>query len=191
MVNKNYQIILASQSPRRQELLKNLGINFVVRTKRGIQENFPAGLHKDEIAVYLADLKSDAFYPDLRENQLLITADTIVWHEQRVLNKPTDYNDARQMLSSLSGKTHEVITGICLRTKSKKRSFFSSTKVKFKQLKTSEIEFYIRHYKPFDKAGAYGIQEWIGMVAIESIEGSYFNVMGLPTALLYKELGKF
>jgi len=187
---KDYHIILASQSPRRQMLLKGLDIPFEIKIK-DIEEKYPPHLKREEIALYLSELKSSAFENDLDEKTLVITADTIVWINEKVLNKPKNFDDAVNILSQLSGKMHEVITGVCLMTKEKKRSFYALTKVYFKELSLEEIKYYVTNYKPYDKAGAYGAQEWIGYMAIEKIEGSYFNVMGLPTRLLYDELMKF
>jgi len=187
---KDYKIILASQSPRRQQLLKGLDIPFEIIIK-DIKEEYPKDLKKEKIALYLCELKAAAFDGEIDDNTLVITADTIVWINEKVLNKPIDHNDAVSILKTLSGNMHEVITGVCLKTKNKTHSFYALTKVFFKKLSQQEIEYYITNYKPFDKAGAYGAQEWIGYVAIEKIEGSYFNVMGLPTRLLYEELMKF
>ena len=187
---KNHHIILASRSPRRHLLLKGLDIPFDVRIK-DVEEIYPSHLTREEIALYLCELKASAFEDELKENTLVITADTIVWINDKVLNKPKDFNDAVDILSQLSGNMHEVITGVCLQTKNLKRSFYALTKVYFKKLSPEEIAFYVENYKPYDKAGAYGAQEWIGYVAIERIEGSYFNVMGLPTSMLYDELMKF
>lgn len=187
---KNYQIILASQSPRRQTLLKELNFNFEVKVKE-IDETFPPHLVKEEIAVYLAELKAEAFHSELTDNQLIITADTIVWVNNQVLNKPSDYQHAFEMLETLSNNKHTVYTGVCLKTKAKTKTFWASTDVYFAKLDNEEIEYYINTYKPYDKAGSYGIQEWIGYIAIERIEGSYFNVMGLPIQKLYNELKHF
>jgi septum formation protein len=187
---KDYHIILASRSPRRHLLLKGLDIPFEVKIK-DVEEIYPSHLKREEIALHLCELKASAFEDELKENTLVITADTIVWINDKVLNKPKDFNDAVDILSQLSGNIHEVITGVCLQTKNKKRSFYALTKVYFKKLSPEEIAFYVENYKPYDKAGAYGAQEWIGYVAIERIEGSYFNVMGLPTSMLYDELMKF
>jgi septum formation protein len=187
----HYHIILASQSPRRQILLKELGIEFEINTKNGIDESFPPHLQKEEIALFLAEEKAKAFESIIDDNMLVITADTIVWIDNEVLNKPTDYADALRMLKKLSGASHLVLTGVCLRSKNKKVSFFNSTEVHFKPLSDQEIHYYLENYKPYDKAGAYGIQEWIGYVGIDYIKGSYFNVMGLPIDQLYDELKKF
>jgi len=186
-----YNIILASKSPRRQELLKELGVNFDVQIKE-VEETYPDHLKAEQIALYLCELKANAFKQDeIDDNTLLITADTIVWHNNKVLDKPTDYDDAVNILKQLSGDKHEVITGVCLKTKQRTSSFYVSTDVYFKELTEEEIAYYINNYKPYDKAGAYGIQEWIGYIGISKIQGSYFNVMGLPTQRLYEELEKF
>lgn len=190
MLANNYKIILASQSPRRQMLLKEIGYDFEVRLKN-IEEDFPAHLKAQEIPLYLCELKSDAFVEELNEGELLITADTVVWVKEQVLNKPASKVEAINMLELLSGNMHEVYTAVCLRSKSKKLSFYACTKVYFKKLTVAEIEFYIDTYKPYDKAGSYGAQEWMGYIGIEKIEGSYFNVMGLPTKELYENLQKF
>ncbi|MGZ4054357.1 MAG: Maf-like protein [Bacteroidia bacterium] len=187
---KKYQLILASKSPRRQYLLKELGLNFEVRTKE-VDESFPPTLKAQQIPLYLCEKKAHAFDEELSDNTIVITADTIVWVENQVLNKPENYDDAVRMLKLLSGKMHEVYTGVCLKSKHKTRSFYALTKVYFKTLSPEEIEFYIKNYNPYDKAGAYGAQEWIGYIAVEKIEGSYFNVMGLPVRELYEELLKF
>lgn len=185
------KIILASQSPRRQQLMREVGLEFEVVTKEGIEEIFPQGLNKEEIAEFLANLKAKAFKNEIDKNTVLITADTIVWRKGKVLGKPKNKEEAFQMLSDLSGKKHWVITGVCIQTLEKKKIFHSKTKVKFAHLSSDEINHYISHYQPFDKAGAYGIQEWIGHIAVERIEGSYFNVMGLPIQKLYQKLKKF
>jgi len=188
---KKYDIILASASPRRKQLLEELGIPFEVQIKN-VDESFPSDLNPEEVAAYLSTLKSNAF-PDEDFNQrtLIITADTIVTIDGKILGKPTDREDAIQILKQLSGKKHQVITGVTLRSKNKQIVFSVTTDVYFKALSNDEIEFYVDTFKPFDKAGAYGIQEWIGHVAIEKIEGSYFNVMGLPTHRLYEEMMTF
>jgi len=187
---ESYEIILASKSPRRQELLRDLGLKFTVQSM-DIPEDFPAGLGMTEVPVYLAELKAEAFRPILKDNQLVITADTIVWLDGKVLNKPTDYAEGFRMLKDLSGKKHEVITGVCLLSTEKKVSFYASTDVWFKELSDEEIQYYLENYRPYDKAGAYGIQEWIGYVGIYHIEGSFFNVMGLPVQSLYEHLKVF
>lgn len=187
---KNYTIILASKSPRRQYLLKELGLNFRIDTSKSIEESFPDQLKAEEIALYLAEQKAKAFNDSLAEKDILITADTIVWLDGKVLNKPRNYKDAIEMLKQLSGQMHQVLTGVCISTVSKQVSFYANTNVYFKKLSDNEITFYIDNFKPFDKAGSYGIQEWIGYIGIERIEGSYFNVMGLPIQKLYEELNK-
>lgn len=187
---KKYHFILASKSPRRQFLLKDLGLDFEVRTKE-VDESFSSEFKAEQIALYLCEKKAHAFDDDLNENSIVITADTIVWIENQVLNKPENYEDAVRMLKLLSGKTHEVYTGVCLKSNSKMKSFYAVTKVHFKKLSDEEINYYISNFHPFDKAGAYGAQEWIGYIAVDKIEGSYFNVMGLPLKELYEELLKF
>jgi len=187
---KNYHIILASQSPRRHQMLKELGLDFKIQTK-DVEEVYPDHLKGEEIPVYLAKLKAEAFVLDLNEKELVITADTIVCVDDMVLGKPKDREDAVNMLKTLSGRSHQVISGVCLKSKEKEASFSTTTHVHFKELSLEEIDYYIDNYKPFDKAGAYGIQEWIGFVGIDGIEGSYFNVVGLPIQRLYQELSKF
>jgi septum formation protein len=186
----NYNFILASKSPRRQQLLKSLGITFTVITKE-VDEVYSPTLSNEEIPVFLAELKSKPFLNELSDGDLLITADTVVCLGREVLGKPKDYNDAFQMIQSLSGKEHQVITGVCLASKQKSHSFYSITNVQFKALTNDEINYYISEYKPFDKAGAYGIQEWIGSIGITHIEGSFYNVMGLPIQKLYEEIKTF
>lgn len=185
-----YNFILASQSPRRQELLKSLGIDFEVRTK-AVNENYPPHMQKSDIPVFLAEIKSHPFLGNLRKNDLLITADTIVWMDGEVLEKPASETEAKEMLQKLSGKEHEVISGVCLTSLKKKSSFYSTSKVQFKELSVQEINYYINKFQPFDKAGSYGIQEWIGIIGITHIEGSFYNVMGLPVQKLYEEIQKF
>jgi len=187
---EQYEIILASKSPRRQQLLSDLGLKFSVQSM-DVPEEFPEGLEMTEIPVFLAELKAEAFRPNLKKNQLVITADTIVWLDGKVLGKPVDYADGFKMLSGLSGKKHEVITGVCLLTSEKKVSFYALTDVWFKELSDEEIHYYLGQYRPYDKAGAYGIQEWIGYVGIYHIEGSFFNVMGLPVQSVYEHLKTF
>lgn len=185
-----YQLILASKSPSRQELLKGLGFEFEIKTKE-IEELFPPALFKEEIPVYLSNLKANAFKEELKENELVITSDTIVWNENKQLGKPKSRAEAIEMLQSLSGKQHEVITAVTLMTTEKTHSFYEITKVFFKELTKEEIDYYIDNYQPFDKAGSYGIQEWIGFVGIPKIEGDYFNVVGLPLNRLNEELKVF
>jgi len=186
----DYKIILASKSPRRKELLEGLDIPFEVIV-REVEETFPDWLSMEEVPVYLAKLKAVPFCNELSSNTLVITADTIVWIDGTVLGKPLNCSSAAEMLRQLSGKKHIVVTGVCLTTKGKQVVFSASTDVYFKNLSDSEIEYYLRKYHPYDKAGSYGVQEWIGYIGIERIEGSYFNVMGLPVKQLYEELLKF
>lgn len=184
----DYQVILASNSPRRRELLSGLGVSYEVRTLPGIDESYPDSLQGEEIPVYISARKAEAYLGSLQDNELLITADTIVWLGGKVLGKPKDEDEARAMLGALSGKTHQVITGVTLATTCRQKSFSSVSQVSFAELTDEEIAYYVTHYHPLDKAGAYGIQEWIGFVGVERIEGSYFNVMGLPVQRLYREL---
>ena len=185
-----YRIILASRSPRRQQLLRQLGIKFDV-VIRDYNETYPPDLSGEEIAVYLAREKASSFRDTLSDNEIVITADTIVWCNNRVFNKPANANEARLMISDLSGNTHEVITGVSLLSSVKEKTFSVSTKVTFVRLSDDEINYYIEKFRPYDKAGAYGIQEWIGLAACSRIEGSYFNVVGLPVQRLYEELKEF
>lgn len=186
-----YQIILGSQSPRRQYLLKELGIKFDVKLKQMVLEDYPEDLTREEIPLYLARKKADAFNDELKDNMLIITADTIVWKDDQVLTKPKDEKEAYDILRSLSGNVHQVYTGVCIRSVNQKTTFSSRTDVYFKDLTDKEIWYYIDKYEPFDKAGAYGIQEWLGYIGVEKIEGSFFNVMGLPVQKLYVQLRKF
>ena len=188
-MNLAYRLILASKSPRRQELLLSLEVDFEIRTK-DVDEDFPEDLNPNLVAEFLAIKKSEAF-EKLAENELLLTSDTTVICNGKILNKAADYNEAFGMIEMLSGKSHEVITGVCLRTKDQRIAFSETTKVTFATLTTAEIDHYIKQYKPFDKAGAYGIQEWIGMIGIEKIEGDFYNVMGLPLHRLYRALTQF
>lgn len=184
---KNYNLILASGSPRRQDFFKNLGLDFKIQLKP-VKEEYPPRLTHFEISNYLAQLKALPFKTELQENDILITSDTIVWHNNTALGKPRDKNEAFSMLKSLSNQTHEVITSVCFTTKTFEKTLHNITKVSFKALTDEEILYYIDTYKPFDKAGAYGIQEWIGQIGVTKIDGSYFNVMGLPVHLVYKTL---
>ena len=186
----NFQIILGSQSPRRQELLNGLNIHFEVKVI-DVEETYPSQLVGVDIPMYLAEKKADAFLDSMNENTLLITADTIVWHEGRVFGKPTDKTDATRMLKALSGKTHQVITGVCISTLYKRKTFHVISEVRFARLIPEEIEYYLQNFEPYDKAGSYGVQEWIGYIGVEYIEGSYFNVMGLPIQRLYTELKRW
>ena len=183
---KNYNVILASKSPRRQQFFKDLDIEFSIQLKE-VEEIFPEELQGAEITDFLADLKSKPFF-DLTNKDLLITSDTIVWLENKMLGKPKNKDEAFKMLRNLSGKKHEVITSISIKSKSFQKVFNDITMVHFKELSDDEINYYIKNYNPYDKAGAYGIQEWIGFIAIHKMEGSYFNVAGLPIHKLYKEL---
>lgn len=184
---KTIRIILASGSPRRRQLLKELGLDFEVVT-RDYPETFPENLKEKEIAEYLARNKANLFKNEVAKNEIIITADTIVWCNGRVLGKPTCKKEAIEMIEILSGNTHEVITGVTLLSQVKERTFSETTKVTFDSLTSEEITYYIENYRPYDKAGAYGIQEWIGLAACTRIEGSYFNVVGLPVQRLYREL---
>ena len=186
---KSKNIILASGSPRRQDLFKELGLPFQIQL-REVEEKYSQQLKREEITNYLAELKAKAFKGFLGQHDVLITADTIVWHKNRALEKPLDRSQAIDMLKELSGNNHEVITSVCIKTSTTQKIIFDTTKVYFKKLSENEINFYVDKYKPFDKAGAYGIQEWIGFIGIPKIEGSYFNVMGLPVHKLYEELLK-
>ena len=188
---QKYKIILASNSPRRQQLLYEMGIHFEVRVKP-VNEVFPENLSNEEVAIFLCELKANAFVEDeFKDDELLITADTIVCLGDEILNKPNDRGHAIEMLTKLSGKMHEVITGVCLRSKEKMKSFSVSTNVYFRELSMNEIEYYVDVFQPFDKAGSYGIQEWIGFVGITKIEGSYFNVVGFPTEKIFEALKNF
>jgi septum formation protein len=185
-----YRIILASRSPRREQLLRELGLKFEVVLKE-YPEKYPEHLRGEEIAMYVAYEKAKLFAQEITDNEIVITADTIVWCNNMVLGKPVDAEDAKLMIREISGNTHEVITGVCLLSSLKSKNFAVSTKVTFDELNEEEIAYYIDNFKPFDKAGAYGIQEWIGIAACNHIEGSYFNVVGLPVQRLYKELQSF
>jgi septum formation protein len=186
---ENYNIILASGSPRRQLFLKDLNIPFEIQLKP-VEENYPEQLYKAEIPEYLAKLKSDA-YQDLAENQIIITGDTIVWHKGKALNKPKDAQEAFEMITSLQNDWHQVISAFCIKSKGKIVVKSDVTEVFFMSISEDDIKYYINNYKPFDKAGAYGIQEWIGQIGISEIRGSYFNVMGFPTHLFYQTLKEF
>ena len=188
---EKYHIILASNSPRRRELLGGLGISFEVKVLPDIEENYPEGLSVAQIAEYIAKEKADAYRELMVPNDLIITADTIVVADNEVMGKPVDADDAQRMLRKLSGKAHQVITGVCLMTTDRQRVFSVITDVTFKPLSDDEIDYYVKTYRPFDKAGAYGIQEWIGYVGVTGLNGSYFNVMGLPVQRIYQELTAF
>lgn len=191
MVSDRYHIILASNSPRRKDLLAGLDIPFDVRVIDGIDESFPQDLLTKDIAGYIAKKKADAYQQAMAADELIITADTIVILGQKVMGKPKDAAEAVEMLHELSGNTHQVITGVCLTTKEKQVCFSVETDVTFKTLTDEEIHYYVEHYRPFDKAGAYGIQEWIGHVGVTGMNGSYFNVMGLPVQRIYEALKLF
>lgn len=186
-----YRIILGSNSPRRRELLAGLDLSFDVHVIPGLEENYPDSLQPQEIPVFLSKQKAEAYLPTLEDQVLLITADTIVWNETEVIGKPKNREDAIRMLRSLSGHEHQVVTGVCLTTTKKQETFSVVSSVRFASLTDEEIIYYVDKYKPFDKAGAYGIQEWIGYVGVESISGSFYNVMGLPVQRLYQELKRF
>ena len=186
-----YEIILASGSPRRQQLIAGLGVPFRVELPNEVEEIIPEELSLEKVPAHLAQVKSTSFGRALTDNELLITADTVVLCNNQLLGKPIDKTDAERMLKMLSGNKHEVLTGVCFRTAKAQHIFTAQTFVYFRPLSIQEIEYYIEHYKPYDKAGAYGAQEWIGYIGIERIEGSYFNVMGLPMQQLYVELEEF
>jgi septum formation protein len=186
---KNKNIILASGSPRRQELFKELGLNFKIKVK-SIEESYALSLKEEEITNYLSKLKASAFEGELTKNDILITSDTIVWHNDKAIEKPKNKQHAIEMLQELSSTNHKVITSVCIKTIDTENVFFDTTIVHFKNLSLKEIEFYVENYNPYDKAGAYGIQEWIGFIGVTRLEGSYFNVMGLPVHKLYEELLK-
>jgi septum formation protein len=187
----SYEILLASRSPRRSALMQELGIPFRVVDTGHKDENYPAHLSGGEIARFLAEHKSDAYLESLSSRQILLTADTIVWHGGKELGKPENREEAVSMILSLSGGTHQVFTGVCLRSEKERRSFYAVTDVTFSILEMEEVESYVDRFMPYDKAGAYGIQEWIGYIAVERIVGSYFNVMGLPVQKVYSELKSF
>ena len=186
---KNYKLILASASPRRQQLMKDAGFTFEVRLKN-VEEKYPQELHWENVPEYLSKVKASAFREELKADEVLITADTVVCIHDRILGKPADRKEAISMLQELSGNRHLVVTGVSVTTRTEQLSFSSRTDVFFKRLSNEEIEFYVDTYKPFDKAGAYGIQEWIGYIGIERLEGSFYNVMGLPIQKLYETLRK-
>ncbi len=183
-----YKIILASNSPRRKELLSGLGIEYIVRTLPDIDESYPSGLQGGDIPLFIAREKAAANRALIADDELIITADTIVWLNGEVLGKPVDNEDACAMLRKLSGRQHQVYTGVCLTTTEWQRSFSCMTDVSFAELTEKEIRFYVEKYRPLDKAGSYGVQEWIGYIGCTGLQGSFFNVMGLPVQRLYKEL---
>jgi septum formation protein len=187
---KKYKVILASNSPRRKELLAGLGVDYEVRTLPDVDESYPETLQGADIPLYIAKEKADAYVAMMQPGELMITADTIVWLDGKVLGKPWDREDALQMLRTMSGRTHEVFTGVCITTTDWQRSFTAQTEVRFATLSEEEIAYYVDNFQPMDKAGAYGVQEWIGFIGVENISGSYYNIMGLPVQKLYRELLK-
>lgn len=187
---KKYKVILASNSPRRKELLAGLGVDYEVRTLPDVDESYPETLQGADIPLFIAKEKADAYQSMIQPDELMITADTIVWLDGKVLGKPKDREDALQMLRDMSGRTHEVFTGVCITTTEWQRSFSAQTEVRFSELNEEEISYYVDKYQPMDKAGAYGVQEWIGFIGVENISGSYYNIMGLPVQRLYRELLK-
>lgn len=190
-MKKDYHIILSSNSPRRKELLAGLDLDFDIHVIPGIDESYPEDMPVMEIAEYISTKKAEAYKSIIEPNNLIITADTVVILDDKVLGKPKNLDDAKRILHELSGKVHHVVTGVCLTSLVKQKHFSVVTDVAFKLLSDSEINYYVEHYKPLDKAGAYGIQEWIGYIGVTSIKGSYFNVMGLPVQRIYKELQEF
>lgn len=187
---KKYKVILASNSPRRKELLAGLGVDYEVRTLPDVDESYPETLQGADIPLYIAKEKADAYVAMMQPGELMITADTIVWLDGKVLGKPRDREDALQMLRTMFGRTHEVFTGVCITTTDWQRSFTAQTEVRFATLSEEEIAYYVDNFQPMDKAGAYGVQEWIGFIGVENISGSYYNIMGLPVQKLYRELLK-
>ena len=187
---EKYKVILASGSPRRRELMAGLGVNYEVRILPDVDESYPHTLQGEEIPLYIAKEKADAYIPMMQPDELIITADTIVRLDGKVLGKPRDREDALQMLRTMSGRTHEVFTGVCITTTDWQRSFTAQTEVRFATLSEDEIIYYVDNFKPMDKAGAYGVQEWIGFIGVENISGSYYTIMGLPVQKLYRELLK-
>lgn len=187
---KKYKVILASNSPRRKELLAGLGVDYEVRTLPDVDESYPETLQGADIPLYIAKEKADAYVAMMQPGELMITADTIVWLDGKVLGKPRDREDALQLLRTMSGRTHEVFTGVCITTTDWQRSFTAQTEVRFATLSEEEIAYYVDNFQPMDKAGAYGVQEWIGFIGVENISGSYYNIMGLPVQKLYRELLK-
>jgi septum formation protein len=186
-LSSTYHLILASGSPRRQQFFKDLGLDFEIRLK-SVEEIYPEHLQHHEISDYLAQLKASVFKEELKDHEILVTSDTVVWHENTSLAKPQDAQEAFDMIAAMSGKTHEVITSVCFTTATSQKVVHEITKVTFEAMSAAEIWYYVNNFKPFDKAGAYGIQEWIGYTKVARIEGSYTNVVGLPTHLVYKVL---
>lgn len=187
----DYKILLASNSPRREELLRGIDIDFEIKVLPDIDESFPSDLPTEEVAEFVALKKASSYINNLNEDELMITADTVVVLEGKIYGKPTNKKEAKDMLHSLSGKTHRVISGVCLTSTTKQTSFSVASDVEFSTLSNEEIEYYIERYSPFDKAGSYGVQEWIGYIGVKHINGSYFNIMGLPIQRLYRELIRF
>ena len=185
---KKYKIILASASPRRRELLAGLDVDFTVRALPDVDESFPSALQGGDIPLYISKKKADAYRPIMADDELVITADTIVWLDGVALGKPVDEDDARRMIRNMSGKTHSVFTGVTITTKDVQHCFVAQSDVTFAELADDEIDYYVQKYRPMDKAGSYGAQEWIGYIGMSNIVGSYFNVMGLPVQRLYSEL---
>lgn len=188
MINNGYKIILASNSPRRRELLAGLGLPFEVKVLGGIDESYPSSLRSSEVAQYIAEKKADAYRDVIGPREIIITADTVVIVGDDILGKPADEADAERMLHEISGRTHQVTTGVCLLTSDRRQSFSVTTDVTFKELSDDEVRYYVSRYHPFDKAGAYGIQEWIGYIGVTSLRGSYYNVMGLPVQRIHATL---
>ena len=187
----NYKVLLASNSPRRKELLQGIDIDFEIKVLPDIDESYPATLPVEEVAEFIAEKKASSYTNNLKEDELLITADTVVILDGAIFGKPNNKEEANAMLTALSGKAHRVISGVCLATLEKQISFSVTSEVLFSELSSEEIEYYINRYSPFDKAGSYGIQEWIGYIGVEHLSGSYFNIMGLPIQRLYRELKNF
>ena len=187
---EKYKVILASGSPRRRELMAGLGVNYEVRILPDVDDSYPDTLQGEDIPLYIAKEIAAAYIPMMQPDELIITADTIVWLDGKVLGKPRDREDALQMLRTMSGRTHKVFTGVCITTTDWQRSFTAQTEVRFATLSEDEIIYYVDNFKPMDKAGAYGVQEWIGFIGVENISGSYYNIMGLPVQKLYRELLK-
>ena len=187
----NYKVLLASNSPRRKELLQGIDIDFEIKVLPDIDESYPASLPVEEVAEFIAEKKASSYTNNLKEDELLITADTVVILDGAIFGKPNNKEEANAMLTALSGKAHRVISGVCLATLEKHISFSVTSEVLFSELSSEEIEYYIDRYSPFDKAGSYGIQEWIGYIGVEHLSGSYFNIMGLPIQRLYRELKNF
>lgn len=187
----DYKVLLASNSPRREELLRGIDIDFEIKVLPDIDESYPTDMPNEEVAEYVALKKARSYTNSLKEDELIITADTVVLLDNKIYGKPTNKKEAKEMLQNLSGKTHRVISGVCLTSTAKQTSFSVVSDVEFSTLTNQEIEYYINRYAPFDKAGSYGVQEWIGYIGVKHISGSYFNIMGLPIQRLYRELLSF